>query len=108
VPFHRDVLKLDAGGERFTFFNDGPAASSITDIYFDDGTLIGIHVPGFDGGESESFVNNPVPEGSTALLLRMVFSVSWRNRDFLRLDLHVAYARNGLGEIPDAPFIAEL
>ena len=30
---------------------------------------IGIHVQGFDGGGSESFVNNPVPEPGTALLL---------------------------------------
>ncbi len=26
----------------FTFFNTGPAASSITDVYFDDGDLLGI------------------------------------------------------------------
>lgn len=34
----------DAGGGQvlFTFKNAGPAASSITDVYFDDGTLLGI------------------------------------------------------------------
>jgi hypothetical protein len=34
----------DAGGFQvlFTFSNTGPAASSITDVYFDDGTLLGI------------------------------------------------------------------
>ncbi len=33
----------DPGGSQvlFTFFNTGPAASSITDIYFDDGDLMG-------------------------------------------------------------------
>ena len=33
----------DPGGDQvlFTFFNTGPAASSITDIYFDDGGLLG-------------------------------------------------------------------
>ena len=32
----------DAGQVTFTFSNSGPEASSITDIYFDDGTLLGI------------------------------------------------------------------
>jgi len=33
----------DAGGNQvlFTFFNTGPAAASITDVYFDDGALLG-------------------------------------------------------------------
>jgi hypothetical protein len=39
-----DVEVNDAGSHRvdFTFRNAGPAASSITDVYFDDGTLLGI------------------------------------------------------------------
>ena len=31
-----------AGNVLFTFTNNGPVASSITDVYFDDGTLLGI------------------------------------------------------------------
>ena len=31
-----------AGQVQFVFRNSGPAASSITDVYFDDGTLLGI------------------------------------------------------------------
>ncbi len=38
------VVVTDPGGDQvlFTFQNIGPAASSITDIYFDDGPLLGI------------------------------------------------------------------
>ena len=38
------VTVSDAGGDQvlFTFNNSGPAASSITDVYFDDGTLLAI------------------------------------------------------------------
>jgi hypothetical protein len=38
------VEVTDPGGNqvKFTFTNTGPAASSITDVYFDDGTLLGI------------------------------------------------------------------
>lgn len=36
-----DVLALDPGRVEFTFRNQGSVASSITDIYFDDGTLFG-------------------------------------------------------------------
>ena len=34
----------DPGGDQvlFTFINDGPEASSITDVYFDDGALLGL------------------------------------------------------------------
>lgn len=152
-----DVTPFGLGQVLFTFSNAGPAASSIADVYFDDGTLlgiaslidadenggnpgvdfslgaappnlpggnlvgfvatagfsadsdppvqpngvnpletlgvvfnllpgktfadtiaaltngqdlrIGIHVQGFAGGGSESFVNLPVPEPGTALLL---------------------------------------
>ena len=37
---------IDAGGSQvlFTFRNTGPAASSITDIYFDDGSLLALTV----------------------------------------------------------------
>ncbi|MEZ4332680.1 MAG: PEP-CTERM sorting domain-containing protein [Myxococcota bacterium] len=39
-----DVQVSDLGGGQvlFTFSNAGPLASSITDVYFDDGTLLGI------------------------------------------------------------------
>jgi hypothetical protein len=37
-----DVTDGGAGTVVFTFSNSGPIASSITDIYFDDGTLFGI------------------------------------------------------------------
>ena len=46
------VELTDMGGQvEFTFTNTGPQASSITDVYFDDGTLLGIAsitgMPGF-------------------------------------------------------------
>ena len=37
-----DVTDPGAGQVLFTFGNTGPAASSITDVYFDDGSLLGI------------------------------------------------------------------
>ena len=37
-----DVTDLGGGQVLFDFMNAGPDASSITDIYFDDGTLLGI------------------------------------------------------------------
>jgi len=37
-----DVSDEGGGQVRFTFGNAGPLASSITDVYFDDGTLLGI------------------------------------------------------------------
>lgn len=37
-----DVTDPGAGLVLFTFSNVGPAASSITDVYFDDGSLLGI------------------------------------------------------------------
>jgi hypothetical protein len=37
-----EVLAAPAGQVQFIFRNAGPAASSITDIYFDDGTLLGL------------------------------------------------------------------
>jgi hypothetical protein len=37
-----DVLDFGTGKVEFTFSNSGPIASSISEIYFDDGTLLGI------------------------------------------------------------------
>ncbi len=37
-----DVTDAGSGRVSFVFTNLGPAASSITDVYFDDGTLLGI------------------------------------------------------------------
>ncbi len=37
-----DVTDLGGGQVLFSFSNAGPGASSITDVYFDDGTLLGI------------------------------------------------------------------
>lgn len=40
--FHLTVSDYGTNQALFTFNNMGPAASSITDVYFDDGTLLGI------------------------------------------------------------------
>ncbi|HUV65499.1 MAG TPA: hypothetical protein VMW24_16500 [Sedimentisphaerales bacterium] len=37
-----ELFDLGPGQIRFAFTNTGPQASSITDVYFDDGTLLGI------------------------------------------------------------------
>ena len=37
-----DVTDVGSGQVLFTFNNSGPGASSIADVYFDDGTLLGI------------------------------------------------------------------
>lgn len=37
-----ELSDLGGGQVLFTFSNGGPAATSITDVYFDDGTLLGI------------------------------------------------------------------
>ena len=37
-----EVTDLGGGQVQFDFMNSGPNASSITDVYFDDGTLLGI------------------------------------------------------------------
>jgi len=45
-----DVTDAGESGVLFTFHNDGPEASSITDVYFDDGHLLGISsITGSDG-----------------------------------------------------------
>ena len=56
-----------------------------TDPNLEGSLRIGIHVQGFDGGGSESFVNGPpVPEPTTMLLsslgLAGVFGYSWRRQ----------------------------
>jgi hypothetical protein len=38
-----DVQAEGANQVKFTFFNSGPVPASITDVYFDDGTLFGIN-----------------------------------------------------------------
>ena len=37
-----DVIDIGGGQVQFNFLNSGPSASSITDVYFDDGALLGI------------------------------------------------------------------
>ena len=37
-----DVLDIGPGQVQFNFYNSGPANSSIADVYFDDGSLLGI------------------------------------------------------------------
>jgi hypothetical protein len=45
-----DVTDAGESGVLFTFHNDGPEASSITDVYFDDGHPLGISsITGSDG-----------------------------------------------------------
>lgn len=62
------VNPLEALGIVFDLQAGGTLQDVIADLA--DGTLrIGIHVQGFAGGGSESFVNVPVPEPGTILLL---------------------------------------
>lgn len=61
----------DAGGNQvlFTFRNTGPEASSITDVYFDDGSLLGIaYIDNSDPGVSFSQLASPgnLPEANNA------------------------------------------
>lgn len=55
------VAVSDAGANQvlFTFSNAGPGASSITDLYFADGTLLGI--ASVIGGSGVSFSQNATP-----------------------------------------------
>lgn len=69
-----DVTDAGGGQVLFTFFNQGPAASSITDVYFDDGSLLGIAAlidadeNGGDPGVNFSQGASPgnLPSGNTA------------------------------------------
>lgn len=56
------VEVYDAGGGTvaFRFYNNGPYASSITDVYFDDGTLLGIS--GITNGSGVNFTENATPK----------------------------------------------
>lgn len=56
-----------AGQVQFIFRNSGPAASSITDVYFDDGTLLGIaSVTGGTGVDfSQGASPGDLPGGNT-------------------------------------------
>lgn len=58
-----DVTDIGGGQVSFLFSNAGPSASSITDIYFDDGTLLGIASvnsgPGTDFAQGASPPNLP-------------------------------------------------
>jgi hypothetical protein len=60
-----DVTSADNGNQvLFTFFNTGPANSSITGIYFDDGSLLGISEV-YDNPPATSFARDgkePKPE----------------------------------------------
>jgi hypothetical protein len=64
------VVIEDAGGGQvsFTFHNKGSLASSITDVYFDDGTLLGIASVSESTGVAYSQNASPgeLPSGNTA------------------------------------------
>jgi hypothetical protein len=54
-----EVTDEGSGQVRFEFHNSGPVASSITDIYFDDGALLGI--ASIDNGPGTSFDDPATP-----------------------------------------------
>jgi hypothetical protein len=58
-----DVTDEGGGQVRFTFTNAGPDATSITDVYFDDGSLLGIaqivNGPGVDFSQMATPTNLP-------------------------------------------------
>ena len=64
-----DVIDLGGGQVAFEFANSGPAASVISEIYFDDGSLLGlssvVNGPGVDFVPDASPPN--LPGGDTAL-----------------------------------------
>lgn len=65
-----DVSSIDGSPSQtaFTFRNIGPLASSITDVYFDDGALLGIaSITGTSGGVNFTQGANPgnLPGGNT-------------------------------------------
>ena len=55
-----DVLEAAGGQVEFKFYNQGPTASSITDIYFDDGTLLALSTI-VNGPTGVSFVTPATP-----------------------------------------------
>jgi len=62
------VSNPGAGQALFTFVNEGPLASSICDVYFDDGTLLGIaSIDDSDAGVSFSQLASPpdLPGGNS-------------------------------------------
>ena len=64
-----DVTNAGSGQALFTFINIGPEASSITDVYFDDGTLLGIAaIDNSDAGVQFSQFATPgdLPDGNNA------------------------------------------
>ena len=63
-----DVTDPGAGQVLFTFGNTGPAASSITDVYFDDGSLLGIaSINNSAGVDFSQFASPPdLPAGNNA------------------------------------------
>ena len=57
-----DVTSAEGGSQAlFTFGNDGPYASSICDVYFDDGTLLGIADIYDNGHAGVSFTQDASP-----------------------------------------------
>lgn len=64
-----DVTDAGSGQVDFKFLNSGPLASSITDVYFDDGTLLGIasviNGPGVEFSQGASPGNLPGGETVT-------------------------------------------
>jgi hypothetical protein len=69
--FSVDVLLLDEGSGKvsFTFYNSGPVASSITDIYFDDGPLLSIDsiINGTGVSFSQGATPSNLPGGNNAV-----------------------------------------
>lgn len=63
-----DVLNFGANQTLFQFYNIGASSSSITDIYFDDGTLLGIAQVNNSSGVSFSPPATPgnLPDGNNA------------------------------------------
>ncbi len=67
-PSHNGIGPGEVLGVVFDLQGGGTFADIVAELT--DGRLrIGLHVQGFGDGGSESFVNNPVPEPGTALLL---------------------------------------
>ena len=70
----------DPGSDQvlFTFINIGPAPSSITDVYFDDGALLGIaSIQGGDGVAFSQFASPANPPGGNTLVPPFVTSTGF-------------------------------